>query len=132
MDQQNKPQYQKWIDKALEDELAGKEILNSGHLFAPACFHFQQMTEKLLKALLVFNNKEFLKTHDLIALASLIESIVPDIANYKTELKILGRYYIETRYPGDFPEFTQQETQEAYESANRIKEFILEKVKNNN
>lgn len=106
MDQQNKPQYQKWIDKAQEDELAGKEILNNGHLSAPACFHFQQMIEKLLKAFLVFNDKEFLKTHDLIALASLIEIIAPDIANYKTELKTLGRYYVETRYPGDFPEFT--------------------------
>lgn len=86
------------------------------------------MTEKLLKAFLVFHDKEFIKTHDLIALASLIESVAPDIANYKTELKTLGRYYIETRYPGDFPEFTLQEAQEAYESANKIKEFILGKL----
>ena len=128
MDQQNNPQYQKWIDKALEDESAGKEILNSGYLFAPACFHFQQMTEKLLKAFLVFNDKEFVKTHDLIALASSIESIAPDIINHKTELKTLGRYYIETRYPGDFPEFTLQEAQEARESAIKIKEFILSKL----
>ena len=86
------------------------------------------MIEKLLKALLIFNDKEFPKTHDLIALATLIEQIYPEIKNRKTDLEFLSRYYVETRYPGDYPEFTVAECENALESARRIREFVYEKI----
>lgn len=122
-------QYQKWLEKAEEDEFAGKEILEGRRFPAPACFHFQQMVEKLLKALLIFYGKDFPKIHDLIVLSSLLKPIIKDIQDYKEDLKFLDRYYIETRYPGDYPEFSLQEAKEALEAAERIKEFILNKIK---
>lgn len=45
------------------------------------------------------------------------------------EVVYLSRFYIETRYPGEFQEFSLSEAQKAYESAVRVKEFIFKKVK---
>ncbi len=118
-----------WFKKADEDEIAGIEILNAGRIFAPACFHFQQMAEKYLKGLLVFYDKEFPKVHDLLELELLLLEIVPEIKNYENELDLLNSYYIETRYPGDYPEFTKNETEQAMTAAKRIKEFVLKKIK---
>jgi len=125
---QNHQLYQEWLNKVKEDEDTGKKILEGRGFPAPACFHFQQMAEKSLKALLIFYNVEFPKIHDLIVLAMLFEPILPEIKEYKTELNFLNNYYIETRYPGDYPEFTLKEAQEAFEAAVKIKEFVLEKI----
>lgn len=125
----NSPQYQEWLQKAQEDEFAGEAILEERGAPAPVCFHSQQMAEKCLKALLLFYGKEFPKIHDLIVLAALIEPIAPEIREYKQELELLNGYYIETRYPGDYPEFTWKEAEEAFKAAIKIKEFVLDKTK---
>lgn len=119
---------QEWLDKAREDELVAEELLKSKRFPAATCFHFQQMIEKNLKALLIFLQKEPPKTHDLIILGNLIEQLMPDIKNYKSELELLSPYYIESRYP-DFPEITLDNSSQAYESALRIKQFVLEGIK---
>lgn len=45
------------------------------------------------------------------------------------KLDIFSSYYIETRYPGDFPEFSWRDAEEAFEAAKNIKKFVLEKIK---
>ncbi|MBI4128018.1 MAG: HEPN domain-containing protein [Parcubacteria group bacterium] len=117
-----------WSKKAEEDEFAGVELLKAAKFAAPVCFHFQQMVEKLLKALLVFEGKSFPKTHDLIALASIAEPEVTGIRAHKSDLELLNRYYIEARYPGDFPEISLAECQEARDAAGRIKEFVVNAI----
>ena len=120
--------YLDWLAKATEDEYAGKDILAGRHFPAPACFHFQQMTEKQLKALLLFYQKEFPKTHDLVLLAKLLEDVVPDVHSLSGDLEFLNRYYVETRYPADYPEFTWDECEKAGDASGRIKEFVLKKI----
>jgi len=126
---ENKSNYQEWLEKAEEDGIAGEELLEGARVFGPACFHFQQMAEKYLKALLINSDNNFPKTHDLIALAALIEDNFPEIKEHREDFELLNSYYIETRYPGDFPEFNLKETQEAREAAYTIKEFVLGKIK---
>lgn len=121
--------YEEWFRKAEEDEFAGKKILEAKHFLGPACFHFQQMAEKCLKGLLVFYEKEFPKTHDLLRLETLILEIEPRIKKIEKELDMLNRYYIETRYPGDYQEPDFKETQKAFIAASKIKEFVLKIVK---
>lgn len=41
----------------------------------------------------------------------------------------LTQFYIETRYPGDIPEFSFDEGKQAFEFALRIKELVLRKMK---
>jgi hypothetical protein len=40
----------------------------------------------------------------------------------------LNRYYIETRYPGDYPAFTMDEARAAFDAALRVKDFVLSKA----
>lgn len=72
------------------------------------------------------------KTHDLTMLAALVEMDLAKINNLKEGLKILNRYYIETRYPGDYPEFTLKDAQEALDAALKVKEFTEKNIKNHN
>jgi HEPN domain-containing protein len=118
-----------WLQKAEEDELSVRAVLKEG---APstACFLSQQMAEKSLKALLVFQGKEFPKVHDLLVLESLLLEIIPEVKTLHEDLNFLSSYYIETRYPGDFPEFSKDESQEAYEAASRVKKFSVDMIWN--
>ena len=86
------------------------------------------MAEKLLKALLIFLQEKFSKTHDLLELQTMLLDIAPDINDYEKDLDILNVYYIETRYPGDYPDFTLKEAKEAKEAADKIKGFVFNKI----
>ena len=112
---------EEWFKKAEDDALSVRAILKEG---APstACFLSQQIAEKYLKGLLVFHNKPFPKVHDLIELESLLIPVEKNIKDLHNDLVVLNRNYIETRYPGDYPEFTADEAQEAFEAALRIKD----------
>ena len=119
-----------WFSKADDDELNIKSILkHRDGTPSAACFLSQQMAEKYLKGLLVFEKNELFKTHHLIRLKEIISDVVPDINMIHNEASILNDYYIETRYPGDFPEFTWNDAEKAYEAAARIKEFVLGKIR---
>jgi len=123
--EKNNQIYKEWFEKANEDELAGEEVLKNPHLYAPACFHFHQTAEKYLKGFLVFNSNGYPKSHDLLELASLIADLAPDIMNLEEELLLLNDYYIETRYPGDYPEFSLKDAEDARKAAREVKDFIL-------
>lgn len=121
--------YQEWFRKANEDELGVISILK--HRDAPAvlvCLHSHQTAEKYLKGLLVFRGMSFRKTHDLKALATLLESQVPDIFSLEKEMNILNKFYPISRYPADVDEFSWPEAEEACEAAKIIKKFVLEKA----
>lgn len=123
--------YREWFKKASEDELSTKAVLENG---APStgCFLSQQMAEKYLKGLLVFYKEEFPKVHDLLELETLLLRVVPEIKEFHADLQLLNRYYIETRYPGEYPEFTFDECKKAQQAALRIKKFILTKILSDN
>ena len=121
--------HEEWIKKAADDELNAKSILTHRD-GAPSgvCFLSQQIAEKYLKALLVFHQKPFLKVHDLLDLETRLLETEPDIKTLHQGLVSLNRYYIETRYPGDYPDFSWQDADEAFESALKVKMFVEEKT----
>lgn len=41
---------------------------------------------------------------------------------------LASNYYIETRYPGDYPEFTINECEDALKVAINVKEFVSHKI----
>lgn len=122
--------YQEWFKKAEEDELSIRAILKEGGAPSTACFLSQQLAEKYLKGFLVFHNKEFRKVHDLLELERLVMEVEPKIKEYEKELDLLNTYYFETRYPGNYPEFTLAEAEQSFEAAKGIKDFILKKINN--
>ncbi|MFH1565316.1 MAG: HEPN domain-containing protein [bacterium] len=46
----------------------------------------------------------------------------------KDDAEYLTGFYIATRYPGDYPEFFWKDAEKAFESACRIKKFVLTKI----
>lgn len=75
-----------WIAKADEDLAFARVNFEEGrNYYAQICFHFQQAAEKYLKAVVVANNLEFRKIHDLVALLNQCLSIAP---SYQSSVKI--------------------------------------------
>ena len=91
-----------------------------------ACFHCQQSAEKYLKGLLILLDKEFRKSHDLNYLLDLLEFSSPEVIMSAAEL--LTEYSVEARYPGDFSDIPNHETQEVIKNAELIKAFVLGKI----
>lgn len=125
----NNPNYSKWFNKAEEDELSIRAILSGEGSPSTAAFLSQQMAEKYLKGLLVFYQKPYIKVHDLLSLETMLLEVSPEINQIHEDLSILNRYYIESRYPGDYPEISFEEAKEALQAAKQVKEFVLDQTK---
>ena len=112
----------KWVAYAEEDYITAQEGLErSTPLLLTACFHSQQCAEKYLKALLVFKDVYFPKTHDLIVLDTLcIEAgILTGFAQER--LAELSKHAVRTRYPGNQP--IPEEAKAAFVISTDIRKF---------
>ena len=119
-----------WIRKAEADALSAAALLETRKGAAETvCFLSQQMAEKCLKAFLVARNREFPKIHQLDLLLALCMAVNQEIEQFRTEALALNDYYIETRYPGDFPEFTWLDAEKAFQDASKIKEFVNSRLR---
>ena len=121
--------YQECFSKAGEDELSASVIIKEGGAPGTACFLAQQIAEKYLKGLLTAAGQRFPKIHDLIELEKLVSLKFPEVSELDEDFKILNRYYTETRYPGDYPEFSLEDAREAFVAAQKIKTFVLDQIK---
>ena len=102
----------RWIRFAHED-LVGAQRMLADSSTAPrlACILAQQAAEKAIKAALVFLQREFPYTHNLVALRALIPAGWEITGDYEY-LADLTDWAIEARYPGDWPEATEGEARE--------------------
>jgi HEPN domain-containing protein len=118
-----------WLEKAEGDYKTSGHLLpaGKGHLEA-VTFHSQQASEKYLKALLVWHQIEFPKTHDLDLLLKLVSSREPELATSLADAGILTPYGVEYRYPGEYPDVTMNEAQKAFEIAGRVRKVILKRL----
>ena len=119
-----------WLAKADEDLEFGKVNLEERkNFFAQICFHFQQATEKYLKAFIVAKEIEFRKIHDLGLLLKLGAGVDASLEELKDDCEYLGAFYIEARYPVHWPtNFTRDEADKAYKAALRIQKAIKERL----
>jgi HEPN domain-containing protein len=114
----------RWLRFAAED-LRGAEglMLQPDAMPRHACWLAQQAAEKAIKAVLVFQEIEFPKTHDLDALRNRVPEgwrlnlKAPDLAG-------LTEWSVEARYPGDWPEATAADAREALDQARGILESV--------
>ncbi len=119
----------KWIVKALEDFRVAKHELSQpeGEMATgAACFHCQQMAEKLLKAFLITKEIDFGKTHDLKFLLKLCSDKDPDFKNL--EVGNLTAYAVDIRYPDEFHIPSIQEVRTCFRIAQKIKDFVIKKL----
>lgn len=119
-----------WINKAEHDlGMAELALKNKPEYTDSICFHCQQAAEKYLKAYLVFLNMRFEKKHNLSYLLDLINEKEKVSSEFYDILENLEDYAVEVRYPGDWIEIASEDVTEAYETAKKVKEFVLSKIK---
>jgi HEPN domain-containing protein len=94
---------QEWLRKADEDLAFAGSIIEDSPFYAQICFHFQQSAEKYLKAVVVADELEFQKIHDLVALLKSCLKSRPELSGLMPDCKLLSRFYIDTRYPVHWP-----------------------------
>lgn len=121
----------KWIAKADGDLKVGKNELKSEKPVTEAvCFHMQQCVEKYLKALLIFHNQEFRKTHDLSELIEQCREVDPDFEKLlELNADRLTEYVVELRHPSDLTSPSLSEAKQAVRVAEQTKEFIRAKLR---
>ncbi len=88
----------RWLRYAREDLALAQEIFDGGRPARLSCFHAQQATEKALKAVLVFEQLDFHRTHDLVELGEAVPSSW-SVPLALSELADLSRWAVESRYP---------------------------------
>lgn len=101
MNEDTKTYILKWIEKADNDYLSAKRLVEYQPLILDtACFHCQQAIEKYLKAYLVFLDIDFPKTHDLNVLLKLITDV--DEFFNEIDFKDLPQFAVGIRYPDSY------------------------------
>jgi HEPN domain-containing protein len=128
MDQANK-MTASWLEYARADLDAAMRLLNSPQpnnwTFLLVSWHCHQGIEKMLKRIIVSQEKELIKAHDVVRLYELSGL---ELKNNKQIdlLKQLNQYYSQTRYPDliyePLPKLTEQEIQDLF---NQTKELFL-------
>jgi HEPN domain-containing protein len=114
-----------WMTHSESDIRAAHTLLESNEFFPlQICFLSQQCAEKAIKAILVFENINFPKIHDLDRLRDLgpngwkVKGQFPDLA----ELTI---WSVESRYPGDMPDITESEARETLRLAQSVFDTVF-------
>jgi len=116
-----------WFAKAASDlKIAAREMVADDPASDAVCFHFQQATEKALKAWLVWHDVPSQPTHNIEVLLAACEKIDRDFKRLR-RVEALTPYAVEVRYADDFYMPTQAEMQEATEMARATREFVLGK-----
>jgi HEPN domain-containing protein len=110
----------RWLRYACQDLVAAEAMLGRSDMWPRhACWLAQQAAEKAIKAILVFLQIDFPRSHDLDALRNL----VPDGWQLKLEhpdLAGLSEWSVEARYPGDWPDAVQADAHSAVKQARLV------------
>jgi HEPN domain-containing protein len=110
----------RWLRYAQEDLIAAESLIvlqtiASRHV----CWLAQQAVEKALKSVLVFLQIDFPRRHDLDALRNLIPVGWP-LKEEHPDLADLTEWAVEARYPGDWPDVTEEDARSAMQQARAV------------
>ena len=110
----------RWLRYAKEDLITAETLLKQPHTPPrQSCWCAQQSAEKALKAVLIFLEMDFPRTHDL----NVLRNLVPESWQLEAEhpgLASLTGWAAEARYPSDMPEATNADASEAVEQARAV------------
>jgi uncharacterized protein len=116
----------RWLRLAREDLVTANLLANSDEATPrQACFYAQQAAEKALKAVLVYLQIDFSKTHNLDQLRDLVPAGWP-LKQDHPALEDLTDWVIKGRYLGDWPEPTHVDARGAVAKARALWSSVLE------
>lgn len=122
MSDKNKALAEEWFNSAISDYKYAEIGLKENQIFPQIAFLSQQVVEKLLKGFLILNGKEPSRIHDLTLLLDECLKYEQKLKNIQDACELLTGFYIETRYPPDIPNYTQEDILTAFENAKQVKE----------
>ncbi len=119
-----------WLHKANQDIAAAGALLSQEPpLLYPSCFHSQQAAEKYLKAYLTRRQVEFPKTHSIREILNLVKTVDEELAMELLSATALTPYGVEVRYPGDIPEPSHEETEDAISLPKKVRNAVMDRLK---
>lgn len=126
MDEAKRELVQEWLIIARRD-LDSARVLGtvSPPIYETAVFHCQQAAEKAIKGFLVFHDRRFPKTHEMLPLVKLAEQTEPRFTSWRNAADALSNYAVELRYPESVLRVTRQDFDTALQSATDIYTFVL-------
>jgi HEPN domain-containing protein len=115
-----------WLNRALGDFRLAQRY-EPGFYYEDLCFHCQQSVEKAIKAVLIHNKIDLVKTHDIKLLLNLLPITVSVPINPR-EAALMTRYAVSTRYPGDYDTVTEENWKQAIEIAEKTLSWAKEQI----
>jgi HEPN domain-containing protein len=129
MDEAKRLEIQAWLIKALQDMRSAEWLLASpDRLHNAVGFHSQQAAEKTLKAYLTWRDQPFEKTHSLVALVGKCLTFDPAFEALRLAATTLTPYAVTFRYPGELPELSVEEAEQAIKLARQVWDFGLDRL----
>ncbi len=130
----NRPIANEWLELSKHNFEAAVILFKEQHYNDVIAIELHQSIEKSLKAVLAFQNKTIIKTHDLLVLLNCAEEFVSFDSDLKTILDKTTDYYVDNNYPGGGINFmpSNEEIEKLIETAkfiyNRVFEYVNEPV----
>ena len=118
-----------WIQRGEADYVTVQRLLPAADplLHNIICFHAQQCIEKYLKAWLQEADIPIPRTHNLEELLDLIVPMLPDWSDWQPDFRIITKYAVEPRYPGDLR--TTENTQHASHICEAVRQAVRTHLK---
>jgi len=125
----DKPKVADWIEKADHDLGSAKLIyLHIPEYFDMIAFHCQQATEKYLKAILLYKEIEFDRTHNLIFLLELLSQKIEITEEYFDKAILLNGFSVQIRYPDHKIFMTKDELESAINISQDFRKFAIKTI----
>lgn len=112
-----------WTIKAEEDFSTAELLFSKKKNPSIIGFHCQQTIEKYFKAYLLKNNKEIVKTHDLVELFENIKLLNNNIIVYKKYLHEINPFSVHFRYPGEAISF--KDIKDVFAYTKEIRSYLI-------
>jgi HEPN domain-containing protein len=129
MDEPQLREIRTWLDKALQDLRSAEWLLENPYgLYNAVGFHCQQVGEKVLKAYLTRQERPFEKTHSLVALVSHCLQFDGSFNQLRQAAVTLTPYAVIFRYPGDLPELSKDDADQAISFAKQMWNFVINRL----
>ena len=116
---------QVWLARAKSNlalARAGQHI--AGVYLEDLCFEAQQAAEKAFKALCIYHDLDFQKTHSLANLMDILEAGGVSLPVDISKAAVLTQYAVRTRYPGMIEPITRSEYDAALDLAVKVTEWV--------
>ena len=119
-----------WLESGKKHLEAAEILFKNGHYTDIVGLELQQSIERVLKAVLAYNNQSILRTHDLATLLEAVKNEIEFDNDIRLQCDIATDYFQDNRYPVSGKNFlpSEKEIEKVIESAhfiyNTVNEYI--------